>query len=109
MARISTVSFTGLSKKQYVFDVWKTDQQFRDTGAIYAISRRYPNGNTYSHDVAYFGQTEDLSARFEDHHKQDCFEEHGANCICTLVENDEDLRCAIETDLIRAYKPPCNG
>jgi hypothetical protein len=109
MARLSTVAFTGFTKKQYVFDVWNENQEFRNTGAVYAVSRRYQNGATYSHDVAYFGQTGDLSSRFEDHHKLDCFHRHQTNCICTLVEDDEDLRLAIETDLVRHYKPACNG
>jgi hypothetical protein len=61
------------------------NQKFRAVGGVYAISRRYPNGNTYSHQVVYFGQTEDLSVRFEDHHKEECFVQQQANCICTRV------------------------
>ena len=59
--------------------------------------------------VIYVGQTEDLAARFEDHHKRSCMASHGANRIAVRVERDEAERLAIENDLITAYRPPCNG
>lgn len=108
MAKISAVTFKGKSGKEYAFDVWHMDQAFNDVGAVYAVTRRYKNGNTYSHDIIYVGETGDLSTRFGDHHKADCFEEHSANCICTHREKDEDSRLAKEDDLIKKHKPVCN-
>jgi hypothetical protein len=110
MAKISTVAFEGKSGKKYIFDVWRTDQAFRPIGAIYAVTRRYENtSGSYSHHVIYIGETGDLSTRFGSHHKENCFTEHNVNCICTLVEDDEELRLVQEDDLVRSYNPPCNG
>jgi hypothetical protein len=109
MAKLSTVAFVGKSGLKYVFDVWLMDQEFNAVGGIYAITRRYQNNQgTYSHDVSYIGETEAFSTRFGSHHKMDCCEKRGANCICTLVEEDGDLRLTQEDDLVKSYKPPCN-
>ena len=61
------------------------------------------------HTRIYVGQTEDLSIRFDNHHKQDCFDRHNKNCICVYGEQDENNRLLIEQDLIETYGPPCNG
>jgi predicted GIY-YIG superfamily endonuclease len=109
MARISKVTFHGKSGNAYEFEVWPLNQAFNAVGAVYAITRRYQNATGgYSHDVIYIGQTGDLSTRFDDHHKADCFTRHKANCICTHRDDDEDSRLAKEADLIAAYHPPCN-
>ena len=85
------------------------NQEFLSVGAVYAVTRRYQSSEGgHNHDVVYIGQTEDLSTRFEDHHKADCFKEHKANCICTHGDSDEDSRLAKEDDLIKQYNPDCN-
>ena len=56
----------------------------------------------------YVGQTGDLSTRFETHHKQSCFDRHGANRICIYEEQLERTRLVIEQDLIDNYHPVCN-
>ncbi|HTR26133.1 MAG TPA: GIY-YIG nuclease family protein [Terriglobales bacterium] len=110
MAKISTVTLKGKSGQTYDFDVWAINQAFKAVAAVYAVTRRYQSANSgYSHDVIYIGQTEDLSTRFDDHHKADCFTKHKANCICTHLDDDEDSRLAKEQDLIENYNPPCNG
>lgn len=76
--------------------------------AIHEIITNAVNGQ-YTHTVIYIGQTGDLSTRFDDHHKADCFTSHKANCICTHCDDDEDSRLAKEQDLIAYYNPPCNG
>lgn len=63
----------------------------------------------YSHTRIYADQTGDLSTRFDNHHKQACFDRHSKNCVCVHGEQDEDTRLAIEQDLIDNYDPPCNG
>lgn len=109
MARVSTVTFHGKSGAEYLFEVWHLDQTFNEVGAVYAVTRRYLNAEgNYSYYIIYVGETGDLSTRFENHHKADCFTEHKANCICTHRENDEDKRLAVEDDLIRHPNPPCN-
>jgi hypothetical protein len=109
MAKVSTVAFQGKSSERYVFDVWRMDQPFKNVGAVYAVTRRYQNeAGAYSHSVIYIGQTEDLSTRFGDHHKADCFSKSGANCICTHCDDEDDSRLSKEDDLVRYYKPRCN-
>jgi predicted site-specific integrase-resolvase len=63
----------------------------------------------YSHTRIYVGQTEDLSTRFDNHHKEACFDKHNKNCVCVHGEEDEDTRLEIEKDLIDKYDPPCNA
>jgi hypothetical protein len=109
MAKISTVDFMGKSGKSYGFNVYPFDQQFKAIGAVYIVSRRYMTANgRHSHKVIYVGQTDDLSIRFDDHHKANCFKQNDANCICTHVDDDEDSRLAKEDDLIKLQNPPCN-
>jgi hypothetical protein len=111
MAKLSTITFTGASGTDYKFNVYPWDTNFEeDYGAVYFVTerRRKPDGG-YSHTRIYIGQTEDLSTRFDNHHKQDCFDEHNANCVCVHEEQDEDTRIEVEKDLINKYHPPCNG
>jgi hypothetical protein len=85
------------------------DQRFNQVGGIYIITKRFmSDAGEFKHQFIYIGQTEDYSTRFDDHHKAGCFARNGATCICTLLEDDEDIRFAIETDLIRQFAPPCN-
>jgi len=111
MAKLSTVTFTGKSGTKYDFNVYPWGTSFKkDYDAVYFITRRTekPDGG-YSHTRIYVGQTEDLSTRFDNHHKQACFDKHKKNCVCVHREDDEDTRLDIEQDLIDNYEPPCNG
>lgn len=109
MAKLSDATFTGASGEKYAFAVYPMDPSFRVVGAVYAITRRYENNKGgFSHEIIYVGETGDLSTRFDDHHKWDCFVRHNANCICTHVDNGEDSRLAKEDDLIRQHSPDCN-
>ena len=109
MAKISDATFHGDSGNTYKFEVWPMNQSFNAVGAVYAVTRRYKNANGgYSHKFIYVGETADLSTRFDNHHKADCFVEENANCICTHRDDDEDSRLAKEGDLIAKHNPPCN-
>jgi hypothetical protein len=59
-------------------------------------------------DALYFGQTGDITSRFEGHHRQECFKRNSANAVGFHVDEDEKSRLAKETDLIRRWNPPCN-
>jgi hypothetical protein len=109
MARISTVKFRGGSGEEYDFEVWPFGQAFNAVGAVYVVTRRYQNAQgKYNHEVLYVGETEDLSTRFDGHHKAACFARHKADCICTHRDDDGDSRLAKEDDLVKRYDPDCN-
>jgi len=110
MAKLSTVIFTGKSGTEYSFNTYSWDTNFKeDHGAVYFITNRSKeSGDGYNHKRIYVGQTNDLSSRFDNHHKQDCFDKYSANCICIYGEQDEDKRIEVEKDLIDNYNPPCN-
>ena len=109
MARLNTVTFTGKSGKKYEFNVYPMDEGFKAVGAVYVITRRIkdPDGS-HAHKRIYTGETGDLSERFDDHHKAQCFRDNNANCVCTHVDNDKQSRLAKETDLLGNYTTPCN-
>ena len=110
MAKLGTLTFTGASKKKYKFNVYPWSTSFKDNyGAVYFVTKRtQETDGGHCHTRIYIGQTEDLSTRFDNHHKQICFDEHNKNCICVHGEQDEDARLEIEQDLIENYHPPCN-
>lgn len=110
MPLISTVALIGQTGKQYVFDVWEMDlNRIPRDGGVYAVTRRYDDEGTPSHRVLYIGQALNLSTEFENHPKADCFVLHDANCICTFAVNDEEIRSAVEMDLVGYYHPRCNA
>jgi hypothetical protein len=77
---------------------------------VYAVTKRYRNSEgIWSHQVLYIGQTDDISTQFDNHQRASCFSDHDANCVCTFVESDDELRLATEADLISRYHPVCNG
>lgn len=109
MASLGQITINGQGGRQYTFDVYPWGTSFKSLGAVYYISKRIQRGDgSWGHTKIYIGQTSDLSERFDDHHKKDCFSKHGANAISILLENNEDRRFAIEDDLITAIGPPCN-
>jgi hypothetical protein len=104
------IALTGASRTSYSLRAYTLDTTFKPVGAVYAIARRFTDddGRTL-YAIVYVGQTEDLSGRFEYHHKTACFRGQQANCIGLLVEGDERTRLRVEADLIAQYRPPCNG
>jgi predicted GIY-YIG superfamily endonuclease len=111
MAKLGTVTFKGSSGDSYEFNAYQWGTNFKeDYGAVYFVTKRTKKTDGgYSHTSIYVGQTEDLSTRFDNHHKQECFDSHQKNCVCIYNEQDEDTRLEIEQDLIENYDPPCNG
>ncbi len=110
MAKLGTLTLTGASGQKYDFEVYAFDTQYNQVACVYAVTRREEKGEGegYSHTVIYVGQTDDLSERFDDHHKADCFTRHRANAIGVHQDGDEKSRRAKEAGLIKAYNPPCN-
>jgi hypothetical protein len=110
MIKFGTVTFSGKSGTNYEFVAYPLKTEFNAVSGVYFITKRTSNkSGDISHAGIYIGQTNDLSIRFDKHHKADCFTEHNANCICIHREADEEKRLAIEQDLIDKYSLPCNG
>ena len=104
------MELTGASGKKYTFYVYPMSAEFKQVGGVYAFTLATPKtGGGNTHSILYVGQTGDLSSRFDDHHKEDCFVRRGANRHCAMVVENEETRLAIERDLIDSYNPPCNG
>ncbi|NQV36494.1 MAG: GIY-YIG nuclease family protein [Candidatus Marinimicrobia bacterium] len=111
MAKLSTVTFAGESGTEYSFNIHPWGTSFKkDYRAVYFITERTQNQDgEYFHTLIYVGHTGDLSTRFDNHHKQVCFNKYNKNCVCVYEEKDEDTRLKIEQDLINNYDPSCNG
>jgi len=104
MAKIESISLKGCSRKSYVFDTYQIGTNFKPLGVIYCITKRV-NGQ---HNLIYLGITDDLSSRFNKHHKKDCFEENDANCISIHLESSKEIRESIEKDVLCNHNFPCN-
>ena len=100
----STITLTWVDKIQYTFSLRTMDTEFPIVKAIYIIVKIIDSKYT----LLYIWQTEDLSTRFSDHHKQECFDKNWANYIGVLnVESQED-RDRIEITLLQENNPICN-
>jgi hypothetical protein len=109
MAKLGTITLTGQSRTTYAFNVWPREDRFAAIGAIYFMTlRKEKTDGSGTHTFIYVGETGDLSDRPLNHHRQACFDKHRANCVLIHVEENRDKRLEIETDLRKAYDPPCN-
>jgi hypothetical protein len=101
-----TVTVKGASGATYNFIVYSWGTNFNPVGAVYLILRKqYQTGN---YSILYIGQTSDLSDRFDNHHKQPCFDQNQKSHIGILAERSEARRLNIEADLLGNYKTACN-
>ena len=74
MAKLGTITLKGQSGADYEFDVYTWGADFNNVGAVYYISNRYVDSDSgWTHTDIYIGQTGDLSDRFDNHHKAQCF------------------------------------
>lgn len=105
MSKIGTIILTGCSGNEYSFDIYSFNTTFKPLSGIYYISKR---NQKREHTAIYLGITDDLSSRFNNHHKGDCFVKNGANCISILLENSKERREEIEKDILCNYNFPCN-
>ncbi len=107
MVKENKISVVGASGKTYKFNVYPWGQSFKPVGGVYLVLKA--NGSQQPYNLIYVGQTVDLDERFNDHHKQDCFDRYGKTHIAVRAESVEQSRLAIESDLIKKHQPVCNG
>jgi hypothetical protein len=108
MAKIGTITYKGKSKTDYTFNLYPMDTSFSEIGAVYIVTKREVKDDKGTHTLLYVGQAEDMSTRFNDHHKQDCFDKKGGNCIGVHQLSKASDRDTVEEDLIASLNPPCN-
>jgi hypothetical protein len=99
-----TLTLKGKSGSSYTFEVYKLNTDFKALGGLYLFTKA--DGTTHTH--IYLGQTQDLSSRFTNHHKEQCIDKHGGTHISVRVMNAEKERLAAEKDLLAIYNFPCN-
>lgn len=105
MSKETTVTLKGASGKTYDFDVYPWGTSFKPLGALYTVLKK----NLQNFQIHYVGQTDDLSSRFNNHHKQSCFDRNGKTHIAVHLESSESVRLSKESDLVGNYNSGCNG
>lgn len=109
------VKFVGTSGKEYQFDLYSFDDfndvkgVFDPQAALYVFGKLTEDQTLFSH--IYMGETDNLHARFSNHHKETCIRQHAANSIGVCKNddfNEEDKRLSAEKDILGANNFPCN-
>ena len=80
-----------------------------DPGCYVFMKKRTPPSDGWT--PIYFGETGDLSERFDSHHAMPCIMRNGATHIGVLMPDalkDESLRRSLEEHLIDENPTPCN-
>ena len=106
---MASLTLTGASGTQYAFDVYPGGANLPAVAGVYYVTvRTQDEERGYLHDHIYIGESENVAERFIDHHKEDCFTQHNANCVSVHPDDGDLSRLDKEADLIAAYTPPCN-
>ena len=109
MAHYGSMTVKGKRGNSYTFEVYHYHIEFKPLAAVYLITKRtIKSDGGGSHDLIYIGETQSLEDRFNNHHKEQCFKNHSANCKCVHFENNESTRLKIESDILGNYDFPCN-
>ena len=101
-----SIKWVGHSGKEYTYWIHGIDTGFSTSPANYVFAK-----TTKPHKLLaiYIGETEDISERFNNHHKVTCIRDNGATHICVHKgSDDKKVRCEEESDLIANYHPVCN-
>ncbi|EJW13147.1 hypothetical protein A33M_0306 [Rhodovulum sp. PH10] len=110
MATLGSQTFVGQSGTEYEFLLFQRDTEFKQAGAVYVVTIRYPSpSGGFSFRNVFIGETRDLSERQLNHRRTGCFDAVGANHVFVCLEGKEDRREAIKADLLAAYETPCNA
>jgi len=100
------ILFKGDSGKEYKYWIYDLDDTHDAAPANYIFVKET---KTNYYTPIYIGETEDISERFDNHHKMPCIRQNRATHLCTHMSSSEKkVRCAEEADLISNYNPVCN-
>jgi hypothetical protein len=100
-----TIQWTGKSGKAYTYWIYLIGANLKAEAGNYIFARE-TKPNTYM--PIYIGQTENLSERFDNHHKKDCIKDQGATHIHAHLNANKQSRLDEESDLIAKWMPACN-
>jgi predicted GIY-YIG superfamily endonuclease len=101
------IKWIGASGRSYTYWVHPMNTAFKAEPGNYCMAKETQPGRFVP---LYFGETSDLSERFDNHHKMSCFTRNGATHIHAHTNSaGQDARLAEEVDLIRKWNPSCNG
>ncbi len=100
------IDWVGKSGTKYRYWIYPMGQSFTAKPGNYIFAKETtPN----KWRPIYIGQTSDLSARFDNHHKLPCIRKNEATHIHAHTNDaGEKARLAEEADLIANYDPICN-
>ena len=106
MAERETILIKGKSDTGYKYLIY-------DLGDTHdAVPANYIFVKETSKDIVkpiYIGETEDISERFDYHHKMPCIKRNGATHLGTHKSSaNKKVRCEEEADLVANYSPVCN-
>ena len=103
---VETCGWTGQSGTRYEYKIYRVGTKFKALPGNYIFAKINARGYW---EAIYAGETENLSTRFDNHHRQHCINLQGATHIHVHVNyGGSDARRAEERDIRLANDPPCN-
>lgn len=106
MSQTKTIDWPGKSGQKYRYWIHKLPPNFKKASGNYIFAKEASPGQW---TPVYVGQTDDLSERFDDHHKARCISQSGATHIHAHTTPSKQERLDEESDLIARWNTPCNG
>ena len=102
-----TIIWEGSSGKKYKYWIYDIGHDnFDPVPANYIFAKET---SPKIHKEIYIGETEDISERFDNHHKMPCIKQNGATHIHAHKSNIiKETRREEESDLLKKWRPICN-
>ena len=102
-----TITWVGQSGRQYVYEIYPIGTKFSAVPGNYIFAKET---QPKSFKAVYIGETQDLSERFDNHHKMRCIQRNNATHIHVHGNSQGQVaRREEESDLIPKWLPTCNG
>jgi len=105
MADTPTIHWLGQSGEKYKYWIYELPANLKAEAGNYVFAKETKPG---SWSPVYIGQTNDLSERFDDHHKMPCIKRNGATHIHAHLNSDRQTRLDEESDLVAKWNTSCN-
>lgn len=99
------VRFTGESGRIYDFRLFRIGDELPKRAGVYVFTKTKPDGKW---GAIYFGETSDLSERFDDHDAMACIVRNDATHLGIHPRVSANARRDIEADLLASHQAPCN-